>query len=273
MERIREKRVVLGLGAEIERQGAIPLTKLVETAAAVTSLVSLAYEAACARVEVLVTSPGRQAANRNALEHALAAAAPGLVRFVAADEEARLAFCGALACTPIENGAVAVCDVGGGSSELAVGSHDAAQPLWTASLDLGSLRVTQRHFPELPLAPGELEAARASIRDAVQSLRPPGRAPRCALAAGGTARALRRIVGSSLGRGELTVALDVVTAERPSRVAERFGVPAWRAQLLPGGTLLFLELQHLLGTPLTVAGGGLREGAALELLSGAARAA
>jgi exopolyphosphatase/pppGpp-phosphohydrolase len=90
--------------------------------------------------------------------------------------------------------------------------------------------------------------------------------PFAALATGGTARALRKIVGPELGPEELAEALDVVSQTKPRRVARTFRVPAWRAAVLPAGALIMSEIQAQLGVPLTVASGGLREGAALRLL-------
>jgi exopolyphosphatase/pppGpp-phosphohydrolase len=57
---VAEDRVVLGLGAEIERTGRISKASLATTRASVAGLCSQAEEAGCAAVEVLVTSPCRQ---------------------------------------------------------------------------------------------------------------------------------------------------------------------------------------------------------------------
>lgn len=271
LERIVEERVVLGLGADIERRGRISKSKLAATASAVAWLHSRASDAGCTRVEVLVTSPGRQSANRGALERSLARVSRKCIRFISSDEEARLAYAGAIACAPIGYGDVAVCDVGGGSTEIAIGSP-AAQPAWCRSFDLGSLRISQRYFHDVPPKRRELEAARASVRTAFAALDPAPPATTRALASGGTARALRRIVGDTLGPDELREALAIVTSAEPRKIARNFDLPTWRARILPGGTLVLSEIQVLLGVPLHVADGGIREGAALSLLARAAAA-
>ena len=269
LERIVEDRVVLGLGAEIERHGRLSKSKLTAVAATVAGLHERAHGAGCNRVEVLVTSPGRQSANRAALERSLARGATKQIRFISPVEEARLAYTGALACTPVQGDAVAVCDVGGGSTEIAFGSPTES-PAWCRSLELGSLLVTQRYFRHFPPAKRELEAARRAVRRGLAALGPVPGAPTRALASGGTARSLRKLVGHTLGPDELNEAVAIVTTSAPRKVARRYGVPPWRAGVLPGGALVLAEIQALLGVPLEVAAGGLREGAALTMLARAA---
>ena len=263
LERVLTERVVLGLGAAIERTGRISKARLTAAEATVTRLRGRAYGAGCHHVEVLVTSPGRQSTNRKALERALRSSGPKQIRFVTADEEARLAYAGAVASTPTENGVVAVCDVGGGSTELAVGSPT-GPPTWCRSLDIGSLRIARRSFRGRRPRDGEIDAARTSVRDALAALTPPAAVQ--ALAGGGTARALRKVVGPTLGRDELDDALELLRGSEPRKVARRFDLPLWRAEVLAGGTVVLAEIQALLDIPLTVAAGGLREGAALQLL-------
>jgi exopolyphosphatase/guanosine-5'-triphosphate,3'-diphosphate pyrophosphatase len=272
VERIAQERFVLGLGAEIEARGAISRRKLAETRSVVEKLVRSARRVGSVEVDVLVTSPGRQTGNREALAHALAGVAPGRVRFVSAAEEARLAFLGAVSATDVA-GPVAVCDVGGGSTELAIGV--AAEPYWLRSVDLGSLRVTERHLgaPVAKRAGGVRDAADA-IAAALAGLRPAVvPAGLTALATGGTARALRKVVGERLGADELASALDIALRMRPRKLALRFGIPEWRAPLLPGGALLLAEVQRLLAVPLLVSASGFRDGAALELVAEQAAAA
>src|SRR5581483_10809335 len=113
--------------------GSIPEAKLAETAERVAEWVAIARRCGVERLEVLVTSPGRQAANGDELLELLAATARVPVRLVSATEEGRLAFVGALARTRgAGSGAVAVCDVGGGSAQITIGTR-AGGPAWTRS--------------------------------------------------------------------------------------------------------------------------------------------
>jgi exopolyphosphatase/guanosine-5'-triphosphate,3'-diphosphate pyrophosphatase len=270
VERVAEERSLLSLGAEIERHGKLPRAKIDETVLTVAACVRRARKAGAAEVAVLITSPGRQASNGAELAERIVQKTGALVRLLSAEDEGRLAYAGALARADRRDGVVAVCDVGGGSSQISVGT-DPAWPSWVRSIDVGSLRLTQRFVTADPPAASELKAARKEAAGAFQSLLPPR--PHSALATGGTARALGKIAGKRLDIDAFERALTVVGTQTAKSVARTYDIPRWRARLLPAGTLLLREAHLLLGVPLEVARGGLREGAALELLERAAAVA
>jgi exopolyphosphatase/guanosine-5'-triphosphate,3'-diphosphate pyrophosphatase len=260
---VREERVQLGLGEEIERTGAISEEKLEETAATAANRVRRARKLRCAAVEVLVTSPGRQAENGRELVARLADATGASTRVLSAREEGELAWHGAIAAAGELPSTVAVCDVGGGSAQIAVGSRTEG-PGWVRSVDVGSLRLTRRAFREDPPTDAELDRALDEIDDAFAEVAPP--LPLAALAVGGTARALRRVAGETLGPRELEAALGVLR-HRPSRqVAKTYRLDRQRARTITAGALILAEIQRRLHVPLEVGRGGLREGAALMLL-------
>jgi exopolyphosphatase / guanosine-5'-triphosphate,3'-diphosphate pyrophosphatase len=260
-EIVRGRRVV-GLGADVERFGAISAPKLAETEECVASFVDDARSAGAELIDVVVASPGRQARNSAQLIHLLSRATGLEARVLTREDEARLAFEGALAgVTP--RGAVAVCDVGGGSAQVAVGTIEHG-PAWLGSIDLGSLRLSARVSHSDPPGKKELAVLRSEARAAVSALTPP--LPGGAVAVGGTARSLRKLVGPTLGPDELTGAFGLLRKTPAAELAARHGIDAWRARALPAGTAIVAALQSLLGVPLEVGRGGLREGVVLELL-------
>lgn len=257
----RGKRSV-GLGADVERLGAISTAKLAEAVDCVRGFAADARAAGAARLDVVVASPGRQAANADQLVHLLSRAAGVPARVLGRDEEACLAFQGALASSE-SSGSVAVCDVGGGSTQVAVGTVSGG-PAWLRSVDLGSLRLSSRLAFGDPPSKLEVTRLRAEARAALGHLTPP--LPLEALAVGGTARALRKLVGRTLGKEELRDCLRLLRGSTSEEIAERSGIDPWRARVLPAGAAILVELQALLRVPLQVGRGGLREGLALELL-------
>jgi exopolyphosphatase/guanosine-5'-triphosphate,3'-diphosphate pyrophosphatase len=260
---VRTDRVQLGLGEDIEDSGAISSGRLAAARRVARKHVATARGLGCSRIVVVVTSPGRQAENANDLLDALDKIHGATVRVLSAEEEAAYAYRGALAGVDDLPEIVAVCDVGGGSTQLVVGSREEG-PAWTRSIDLGSLRLTRRALPHDPPASGEVDRARVLVEPLFAALAPP--LPHAAFATGGSARALAEIVGRHLGPEELAVALHIA-AERPSRrLAKTFDLSQRRARTLAAGTLLLGSAQSLLGVPLQVAHGGLREGVALSLL-------
>jgi len=111
----------------------------------------------------------------------------------------------------------------------------------------------------------DLEHARREAAAAFAELEPPR--VELALAVGGSARAARRLVGSWLADAELTAALQLVEANTPREIAKRFDVDRSRARILPAGVAILAQVHELLGVPLHVCSGGIREGAVLETMA------
>jgi exopolyphosphatase/guanosine-5'-triphosphate,3'-diphosphate pyrophosphatase len=87
------------------------------------------------------------------------------------------------------------------------------------------------------------------------------------VAVGGSATSLRRLVGASLEHETFERALRVLATESSDEVARRFELDPERVRLLPAGIVVFAELSDLLGLPLVIGRGGLREGIIIELLA------
>jgi len=270
LEVVHRERVQLGLGEFIEQTGVIPRNRLEAAGRAARQQAASARRLGCARIEIVVTSPGRQAENADDLIATLVRVRGATVHVLTSIEEASYAYRGVVGSIEDPPGSIAVCDVGGGSTQIAVGSPD-DEPSWVRSLDLGSLRLTRRALAGDPPTSKAIDCAREQVEALFAGLTPP--LPQAAYATGGSARALAKIVGSHLGAEELAVAFRIV-AERPSRrLTKTFDLSPSRARTLAGGTLLLLSAQRLLGVPFEVAKAGLREGVALSLLDEAAVAA
>jgi exopolyphosphatase / guanosine-5'-triphosphate,3'-diphosphate pyrophosphatase len=270
LEPILEEREHLFLGEDVERIGRISAAKMKRAVRCAGAYAQLAREAGVADLAVVVTAPGRQSANGDVLVERLAAATGAHVRLLTPDEEGHLAFAGALAAAGSPPDAVAVCDVGGGSTEVVVGTVSGG-PAWTRSLDLGAVRLTERFLPDDPPRRRGLAAAEEEAERCLASFTPP--LPRTALAAGGTARALRKLVGRTLGAEELEAAVAMLSRRPSKRIAKTFEVHPRRARTLAAGAILLLVIERRVGVPLVVSRAGLREGAVLDLLARAEAAA
>jgi exopolyphosphatase/guanosine-5'-triphosphate,3'-diphosphate pyrophosphatase len=256
-------RAPLGLGECVERLGRIPDAKLAEAAQIVTAFVDSAWAEGATQLEVLITSPGRQAANGAELLTALSAASTAPARILSADEEGRLAFAGALtAAGGMPNRPVAVVDVGGGSAQVAAGTRRTGAH-WVRSIDLGSRRLTSRLLGDDPPGAAAIAAARSEVEHSLDGFLPP--TTRTVLAVGGSARALRRIVGGRLGAEELAEATAILSVTRQSELIDRYDLNPQRAATLAGGAVILSALQQRLGAPMKVVRAGLRDGAVLQL--------
>lgn len=263
LETIGSERAFLGLAADIERTGEISDRTLARVRTITAGYARLAVDHNVDRLEVLVTAPGRQSANATELRELLTEATGAGVRQLSTEEEGRLAYGGAVgACRSVPE-TIAVVDVGGGSTQVMVGTERG--PAWLRSVELGSLRLTERHVHANPPLPNELEAVSNAVGEVFETLTPP--LPLVALATGGTARALRRVVGRRLDEKNLTAALNAFAARPAGELAADYGIPHERAHVLPAGTLILREAHRRLGVTLEVAKGGVREGALRNLLA------
>ncbi|MDI1479943.1 Ppx/GppA phosphatase family protein [Polyangium sp. y55x31] len=115
-----------------------------------------------AKVAAVGTSAMRDASGGDAFRAEAKARIGVEPRVISGREEAELTFEGALSGLGL-SGPVTVFDVGGGSTEIVTG--DTATGLAHAtSLDIGSVRLTERHVKSDPPTAAELEAVRADVR-------------------------------------------------------------------------------------------------------------
>jgi exopolyphosphatase/guanosine-5'-triphosphate,3'-diphosphate pyrophosphatase len=207
----------------------------------------------------------RDAVNAATLTAAVAAACGLPLEILSSQDEARLAFAGAigmLASAPA--GRLGVVDVGGGSTELVVGTA-VDGVTWSVSLALGSSVVTDLDLPSDPPSTTELARLRGRLARAFAGIDAPR--PSAAYAVGGSAGSLQRLLGGVLDRATLAQGLRTLVSRPAAEVALALGLHAERARLLPAGLLLLDAASCAMNAPLRLAGGGLREGVVLEQLS------
>ena len=248
-------------------EGAIPPDKVGEVADTVASQVRLAGESGADHVSIVATAAIRGASNRDELCAAVRESCGVSVTVLSGEDEARLAFTGAIRTLRHEvSGPVAVVDVGGGSSELVCGTIDGGVS-WSASFRVGSGFLADNYVRSDPPTPDELEKIRGHVSGVFEGLDAPSVG--AAYAVGGSATSLRRLIGAVLDHETLGRAIRVVCSAPAVDVAREFDLHLERVRVLPAGMLLLDAASALLGTPLQIAGGGLREGVILERLAAA----
>ena len=180
------------------------------------------------------------------------------------EEEARLAFHGAArTLDPPPGGTLAVVDVGGGSTEIAVGTL--ADGVHLGAVVPGRLELAPRRVRRRPAERDRSGAyARAGARG-LRRRRDPRRPPTPSPWAGARRRCRSSSARSST-RPALERALGVLAGATAREVARLHGLAHERTQLLPAGILVLdAAAQALGGRPLRIGRGGLREGVVLEL--------
>lgn len=250
--------------------GRIAEAKVAELVEVVASQARAARALGCATIDAVATAAIRRAPNRDELVAAVRRVAGVELEVLTAEREARLAFRGATRFLErLPDGPVGVVDLGGGSTEIAVGTPPDAVRWWT-SAPVGSGTLHDTHVRSDPPSARELEALRAHAAGAFADLDVPPVA--LALAVGGSATSLRRLAGPELDPAALRRALDELAAWPVAEVARRRGLDPERVRLLPGALAVLEQAAAAFAAPLRVARGGLREGLVLDALERERRA-
>jgi exopolyphosphatase / guanosine-5'-triphosphate,3'-diphosphate pyrophosphatase len=263
LRELMTQRVFTRIGRSIRRDGAIPAEKLTETTDVVERQVRHAREMGAERIAIVATAAVRHARNGADLTGAIEAATGLPTRVLSEEDEARLAFLGASRTlgAPFE-GNLCVVDVGGGSTEIAIGSLEEGV-IWSRSFRIGSGFLADSYLVSDPPSAHELEAARAHASGTFEGLRTPPIAR--AVASGGSATSLRRMAGAELSYEALERAIRLLASAPAVELAERFELDPERVRLLPAGVLILEAVGDALGLALKIGNGGIREGVVLEL--------
>jgi exopolyphosphatase/guanosine-5'-triphosphate,3'-diphosphate pyrophosphatase len=163
----REMRVVR-LGEGVDRTGRLAPQAIDRTRAALVDYAATIERFGVERVRMVATSASRDAANADdfqAMVHEVLGAEPEVITGLA---EAQLSFVGAAAGLPPLPDPVLLADIGGGSTELVLGSTAERRVLAAHSMDVGCVRMTERHLRSDPPAPAEIEATLADLNAALE---------------------------------------------------------------------------------------------------------
>jgi exopolyphosphatase / guanosine-5'-triphosphate,3'-diphosphate pyrophosphatase len=260
------QRAFTRIGKSLNSGGAIPAEKIAETADVVRTQAAVAREVGAEQIIAVATAAIRNAPNRDELQSAVEQAGGMELGVLSSEEEARLSFVGATRTllAPAE-GTIAVIDVGGGSSEIAIGEPD-GEMTWSASFRIGSGFLADAYLRSDPPSVDELQKVRRHVAGTFEGLEPPP--ADSAVAVGGTATSLRRLLCAELVHETLERGIRVLSTTLIEDVATRFELDRERVRLLPAGILVLEAVSDLLALPLRIARGGLREGVLLELVEG-----
>ncbi|MDR2381422.1 MAG: Ppx/GppA family phosphatase [Bifidobacteriaceae bacterium] len=155
---VRRVMEIVRLGEGVDRTGRFAPEALERTLAAVARFGGLCRQAGVVRLRFAATSATRDAANRDVFLDGVRRELGVEAEVIDGLEEARLAFAGALSGLPPGLGRPCLCvDLGGGSTELALGD---AEPAFAFSMDVGCVRVTERFLRSDP--PTALEVCQAA---------------------------------------------------------------------------------------------------------------
>ena len=158
---VREMRVVR-LGQGVDATGELAPEALERTFAATAEYAELIRQYRAVKVRFVATSASRDARNRQVFVDGIRGLLGVEPEVISGDEEAALSFAGASSVLPILDGQeVLVVDLGGGSTEFVLGT--AAGVTAARSVDIGCVRLTERHLRQDPPTPEQIAAAEADV--------------------------------------------------------------------------------------------------------------
>jgi exopolyphosphatase/guanosine-5'-triphosphate,3'-diphosphate pyrophosphatase len=162
---LREMRIVrLGQGVDRTRRFAPEALERTHVALHEYAAAIRAHDAQ--RVRMVATSATRDAVNRDEFVAMVQAELGVPPEVITGHEEAALSFAGAASVLPDLGGPLLVADIGGGSTELVRGV--AGGELQAYSMDVGCVRMTERHLHDDPPTSAQIEATVADLRAAIE---------------------------------------------------------------------------------------------------------
>lgn len=230
------------------------------------------------------TSALRDAKNRKEIIDEVARKTGIVLRCISGEEEAELTFFGAVAGMGEIPEPFTVIDIGGGSTEIIMGTSTDIRH--SVSLDIGSVRLTERFFTSLPASQAEFTAAKEEIdRQLTSSLTPFFSSREEVYGVAGTLTTIAQVCMGSrifipdkahrhqLAYNDVQKLLERLRTMTLKEIVA-LGIPEGRADVFPMGTLILHQFMRLLGVgSITVSIQGMRFGMAQKELIRLGRAA
>ena len=162
-EIVRDMEIVR-LGQGVDQTGQFHPDAIARTLAAVDKFAAEIAKRGVEKIRFCATSATRDATNRHLFVDGVRERLGIELEVISGDEEAALSFAGAIKDLDPSNGPFLVVDIGGGSTEFVFGTStvEAAK-----SVNIGCVRMSERHFASDPATPEQIEAARADIQAAI----------------------------------------------------------------------------------------------------------
>lgn len=258
---------IVRLGEGVDRTGRLAPEAIERTRVALASYAADIEKLGAERVRMCATSASRDAANAADFTEMVQRTLGVAPEVVTGDEEARLSFTGAVRGLPADAKApFLVVDIGGGSTEFVLGDREAGVRA-AISVDIGCVRMTERHLPGDPPTPEQVAAAQADIAAAVDRALAavPGREAATLV---GLAGSVTTVVAIAQGLQEYDPerihharvsyeAVAQVTADLLGQTrAQRLAIPVMhpgRADVIGAGALVLRVIMERAGMPSVVA--------------------
>ncbi|MEU8181899.1 Ppx/GppA phosphatase family protein [Micromonospora sp. NPDC049044] len=258
---------IVRLGQGVDSTGRLAPEAIERTRVALASYAADIEKLGAQRVRMCATSASRDATNADDFTEMVRGTLGVTPEVVTGDEEARLSFTGAVRGLPADaKEPFLVVDIGGGSTEFVVGDRGAGVQA-AISVDIGCVRMTERHLPADPPTSDQVKAAEADIAAAVDRALAvvPGRAAATLVGLAGSvttvvaiAQGLRGYEPERIHHARVSyeavaqVTADLLGQTRAQRLANPVMHPG-RADVIGAGALVLRVIMERAGMPSVVA--------------------
>ena len=215
----REMRVVR-LGEGVDRTGSLAPQAIERTRVALADYAATCRDLDAERIRMVATSASRDAENRDEFRSMVRAVLGVEPEVVTGDEEAALSFDGATRDLDPSSGPFLVMDIGGGSTELVLGTTSVTA---ARSVDVGCVRLTERHLHSDPPTAAEIAAAVADLDAAIALIREvvPVQQARTAVGLAGSVTTVAALALGLSSYDKDRIHLSVLSADDVRRVTDQ----------------------------------------------------
>ncbi|MDQ7908707.1 Ppx/GppA phosphatase family protein [Phytohabitans sp. ZYX-F-186] len=254
---------IVRLGQGVDRTGRLALEAIERTRVALASYAAQIHALGATQVRMCATSATRDAANAADFRAMVVDTLGVEPEVVTGDEEARLSFTGAVRGLTAEPPYLVV-DIGGGSTEFVVGGSTVEGAI---SVDIGCVRMTERHLHSDPPTAAEVAAATdditATVDRALSAV--PGREARTLVGLAGSVTTVAAIALDLPGYDPGRIHHAVVSYDEVAKVtgdllamptARRLEIPVMhpgRADVIGAGALVLRVIMERAAMPAVVA--------------------
>jgi exopolyphosphatase/guanosine-5'-triphosphate,3'-diphosphate pyrophosphatase len=266
------------LGQGVDVSGSLHPDAIARTVAVLGEYGALIRQHGVARVRAAATSAARDAANSGEFFERAEAALGTRPELLPGEEEARLSFLGATSDIAPAQGPFLVLDIGGGSTELVLGS---GAPEALISINVGCVRMAERYLTSDPAGAAELAALSADVSSQLQRVREviPVERARCTIGLAGTITAIAslqqgllhydatRTHHARLTRGQIEAQFQKLAAADVAGRRKLLAEPKRAEVIVAGAAILVTLLRDFEISELLVSESDILDGLAASLFS------
>ena len=274
---IIDKNDIARLGEGLRETGRISDEALERNAQSVAAFAAEAGEQGVEEIVCVGTMALRSASNSGDFAARVRELCGVKVQIIPVEEEARLSYLAILSGMPVPEGELVIFDTGGGSTEFIFGRGK--ELIKRFSVNLGSIRITEKFFQEDPAGEGSVEAAVKEIDEEFEAAGVVGH-PVKLVGMGGTVTSMGAvkhkmvtydsdiIQGSTLTRADIGEQIKAYKERTVEQRRELPGLQPKRAEVILAGACILKNITERLGMDeLTISDRGLRHGLAFDLFS------